>query len=244
MNKAEINYQASDSATEFRRRFDLGQSAPIRVDTLLHKLDLLTVFTEMSDSFSGMAARLEENGFLLINCNHPKGRQIFTICHELYHLFIQKKFEFEVISDAKGSDKDINERLADAFASELLMPEKGIQELLLKENYIHKKIELDQIIKLEQYFQVSRQSMFYRLLNLGFIDKKENLEQTYFSNVKESAEKRGYPTDLYEKTKPCVISSDYFDKAQYLYKKDKIGLHDYAQLLHDVGIDIYSIMGE
>lgn len=242
MKTAEINYYAAESAVEFRRTYDLGQSAPIRMDALLRKLNLLTVFAEMSDTFSGMAARFGKDHFLLINCSLAKGRQIFTISHELYHLFIQKDFQVEVISKAKGKNRDDNEKLADAFAAELLMPEKGIQEILLKENYLQKKVELDQIVKLEQYFQVSRQSMVYRLKNLGFFHKSENLEQLYFSDVAESAHKRGYPTVLYEATQPCIISSDYFDKAQMLYSQEKIGLNDYAQLLNDIGIDVFELM--
>lgn len=243
MNQKEINYYAANEAVEFRRRFDLGQADPIRIDSLLNKLDLLTVFAEMSGDFSGMAARFGNDGFLLINCSVPKGRQIFTICHELYHLFIQDDFDFEVITDGKnGAKKTDNEKLADAFAAELLMPEKGIQELLLKQNYLGKKIELDHIIKLEQYFQVSRQSMVYRLSNLGFLNKTDNIESKYLIEVKESAQKRGYDTTLYEPTMPKVISSDYFDKALYLYRTEKIGLTDYAQLLKDIGIDLFEFL--
>lgn len=243
MNQSEINYYAAKAASEFRRRFDLGQADPIQIDSLLNKLDLLSVFAKMSPSFSGMAARFGNNGFLLINCDLSKGRQIFTICHELYHLFVQKDFEFEVITNNKnGEKKNTTEKLADAFASELLMPEKGIQELLLKQNYLEKNIEIEHIIKLEQYFQVSRQSMVYRLKNLGFISKKENLEIKYFTEVKESAEKRRYDISLYEPTKPRIVSSDYLEKAQYLYAQEKIGMTDYAQLLNDIGIDLFELL--
>lgn len=243
MKQSEINYYAAQAATKFRRRFDLGEADPIQMDSLLIKLELLTVFAKMSTSFSGMAARFEKNGFLLINAAQPKGRQIFTIAHELYHLFIQKDFDFEVIADThNGEKKSDNERLADAFAVELLMPEKGIQELLLKQNYLDKTIKIDHVIKLEQYFQVSRKSMVYRLSNLGFIPKSENLEVNYFSDVKQSAEIRGYETALYEPTRARIVSSDYFEKAQYLYNKEKIGLTDYANLLKDIGIDLFELL--
>lgn len=245
MNHREIQYLAKDAAIDFRRKYDLGQADPIRIDSLLNKLDMITVFSSMSNNFSGMAARFEENGFLLINCNFPKGRQIFTICHELYHLFVQKDFEFEVISDTKnGGKKSDIEKLADAFAVELLMPEQGIQELLLKRNFIKKEVSLEHVIKLEQYFQVSRQSMVYRLKNLGFISKDEHLELKYFSNVKESALRRGYDVSLYESTSARVVASDYYDKAELLYTNDKIGLTDFAQLLKDIGVDLSDIMDD
>jgi len=241
MTKTEINYLAKEAATEFRRRFDLGQSAPIRIDALLAKLDLLTVFAEMSETFSGMAAKFEDNCFLLINCQQVKGRQIYTICHELYHLFVQKDFQFEVIG-ANSKSKDDNEKLADAFAYELLMPEGGIREQLLMHNFLSKQIGMEQLVKLEQYFQVSRQAMAYRLLNLDFIDKKVDLQSAFFNNVKESAEQLGYDSSLYSPTKPQVISLDYFDKSQLLYNKEIIGLSDYAQLLEDIGIDVYKLL--
>jgi|SRR5690554_1324130 len=245
MKQSEINYYAADQATEFRRRFDLGQADPIRIDSLLSKLDLITVFAKMSENFSGMAARFGEDGFLLINCNLPKGRQVFTICHELYHLFVQKDFEFEVISDtANGAKKSVEEKLADAFAAELLMPEKGIQEILMKQNYLGKNLGLDHLIKLEQYFQVSRQSIYYRLVNLKFISKDHDTKERYISNVKESAKNRGYDLTLYEPTQPRIISSDYFDKARFLYDKEKIGLTDYAQLLKDIGIDLFELLDD
>ncbi|AEA44771.1 ImmA/IrrE family metallo-endopeptidase [Fluviicola taffensis] len=242
MNKNELKYKAADAAIEFRRRFDLGQAAPLRMDVLLAKLDLLTVFAKMSESFSGMAAKFEDNGFLLINCNHVKGRQNFTICHELYHLFVQKDFQFEIIASNEDRVKDEHEKLADAFASELLMPEEGIKELLLMQNFLSKQIGIEQIVKLEQYFQVSRQAMVYRLVNLGLIDKQTDLQKAYFETVKESAERLGFETQLYEATSPKVISSDYFEKGQLLYKQEIIGLADFAQLMDDIGIDIYPLL--
>lgn len=242
MNLAEIKHFAAKYATEFRRKFDLGQSDPIRMDSLLKKLDILVVFAPMSSNFSGMAARFEHDGFLLINCSQPKGRQNFTICHELYHLFVQRDFDFEVISNTDKKPKDDHEKLADAFASELLMPEKGIQEVLLPDNFIKRKIEIDQIIKLEQYFQVSRQAMVYRLKNLDFFNKKDDWEQKYFSDVSDAAQKRGYTSELYLGTQPTVVSSDYFDKAQWLYQNERIGLNDYAQLLNDIGINLHDIL--
>jgi Zn-dependent peptidase ImmA (M78 family) len=244
MKQAEINYLAKDAATRFRRQFDLGDADPIHIETVLNKLKLLTVFAQMSDNFSGMAAKIDGNRFLLINCAHTRGRQIFTICHELYHLYIQETFEFEVISHSTKMLKDDQEKLADAFASELLIPEKGIQELVIKENYIGKTIVLDHVIKLEHYFQVSRAAMVYRLISLGFLDKSTEHNPIFMSNVKDAALKRGYEINLYEPSKPRIISSDYFEKAQHLYNKDKIGLADYAQLLHDIGIDLFALLDE
>lgn len=241
MTKQEIKLIAEEAAIDFRRKFDLGQSEPINLDSLLVKLKLLTVFAEMSSNFSGMAAKFGENGFILINCSLPKGRQNFTICHELYHLFIQQDFKFEVMS-SNDVAKDENEKLADAFAVELLMPENGIREVLLRQNYLSKNITLDLIIKLEQYFKVSRQAIVYRLINLGLLKATDLEIQNYCNNVADSASKRGFGDTLYIGSKPMVISSDYHEKSNLLYDNELIGLTDYAQLLQEIGIDVFKIL--
>lgn len=76
----------------FRMDNGLGASEPVTLKSLLLKLNVLTVFRPLSDSFSGMC--LKDNSghrFMLVNSNQPMGRQHFTIAHELYHLFIEEK---------------------------------------------------------------------------------------------------------------------------------------------------------
>ncbi len=236
MSKKFLNYQASTDASKFRRLYDLGEADPISFDSLLLKLDLTTIFAEVSGSFSGMAAKLEGDRFMLINCSHPKGRQHFTIGHELYHLFIQDNFSFEANT---GNSENGIEKLANQFSNELLMPQAGIKEILSIEDFLKKRISLDEIIKLEQYFQVSRSAMLVRLLNLKFINQDEY--EAYKSDVKISAQIRGYSTDLYEPTMPRVVSSDYHEKAKKLYQKSIIGLTDYAQLMSDIDIDVFQL---
>jgi len=236
MSKKSLSYQASRAAVHFRRQYDLGEADPVSFGSLLLKLDLTTVFAEVSGSFSGMAAKLGNDRFMLINCSHPKGRQHFTIGHELYHLFIQDDFSFEANT---GNSEDGIEWLANQFSIELLMPEAGIREMLSEEAYLKKRVSLDEVIKLEQYFQVSRSAMLMRLLSLKFIKTPEF--EAYKHEVKSSALKRGYGTSLCEATKPRVVSSDYFEKAKKLYQKSVIGLTDYAQLMADIDIDIFQL---
>ena len=87
-NKFIIEKQVS----AFRTDNGLSASEPVTLKSLLLKLNILTVFRPLSDNFSGMC--LKDNSghrFMLINSNQPRGRQHFTIAHELYHLFIEEK---------------------------------------------------------------------------------------------------------------------------------------------------------
>ena len=78
--------------SEFRADNGLSSSEPVSLKSLLLKLNVLTVFRPLSENFSGMCLK-DKSGhrFMLINSNHPRGRQNFTIAHELYHLFIEEK---------------------------------------------------------------------------------------------------------------------------------------------------------
>ena len=59
----------------FRMDNGLGASEPVTLKSLLLKLNVLTVFRPLSDSFSGMC--LKDNSghrFMLVNSNQPMGR--------------------------------------------------------------------------------------------------------------------------------------------------------------------------
>lgn len=89
-NKFIIEKQVS----AFRTDNGLSASEPVTLKSLLLKLNILTVFRPLSDNFSGMC--LKDNSghrFMLINSNQPRGRQHFTIAHELYHLFILQRMD-------------------------------------------------------------------------------------------------------------------------------------------------------
>ena len=154
---------------EFRIDNGLSLSEPITLKSLLLKLNILTVFRPLSENFSGMC--LKDNSghrFMLINSNQPRGRQHFTIAHELYHLFIEKKPTPHRCNPGNNS-KNLTEQYADMFASSLLMPEAGICQLIPEVELKTKNISVATILKLEHYFSVSRSALLYRLLNIGII---------------------------------------------------------------------------
>ena len=77
---------------EFRADNGLSASEAINLKSLLLKLNVLTIFRPLSDNFSGMCLK-DGSGhrFMLVNSSHSRGRQHFTIAHELYHLYIESK---------------------------------------------------------------------------------------------------------------------------------------------------------
>jgi len=225
-------------ANSFRERNGISGSEAIRLKSLLLKLNVLTLFRPLTEAFSGMSLKINDNArFILVNSKHSIGRQHFTIAHELYHLYIQEKFEIHQCKTGLFDTKNKEEYNADYFASCLLMPESGIHEMIPDEELKKKKISLQTVIKLEQYFSVSHSSMLVRLKMLDLLDTK-TLE--YFKTFKatETAQQYGYDTSLYKEGNHNIIVGDYGEKAKMLFDLEKISEGHYLELMQQIGIDI------
>lgn len=230
-NKFIIEKQVS----AFRADNGLSSSEPVTLKSLLLKLNILTIFRPLSENFSGMC--LKDNSghrFMLINSNQPRGRQHFTIAHELYHLFIEEKTTPHKCNP--GYSKNQTEMCADMFASSLLMPEAGICQLIPETELKTKNISIATILKLEHYFSVSRSALLYRLLNIGLITENTRSKLAEIK-VKNSARCFGYDTALYEAANEGLVIGDFGEKARGLFDREKISESHYMELLRKINID-------
>lgn len=237
MNK-KISQVIEKTATDFRIKHGLSTYDSINLKSLLLKLNVSTYFKPLSKDFSGMAIKTDADRFILINTSQNIARQNFTICHELYHLFIQENFSAETTYKVGQYNQfDPNELKADLFASFLLMPKDGILSMIPDEE-IETHISLDTIVKLEQFFQVSRSAMLYRLKGLNFIRKPEY--DKFSTLVIRSAIRRGFSDKLYLPSNQVEFISNYGDLANRLVENKKISEGDYFSLMMDIGVDILS----
>lgn len=229
------NLQLEKRANTFREINGLGSNDAIRLKSLLTKLNVIVVFKPLSDKFSGMALKVDENKFMLINSNHTLGKQHFTICHELYHLFIQENFTSMICDTGKFNSKDGEEYNADRFASILLLPELGIKDLIPENETSKDKISLKTILRLEQYFSCSRGALLYRLKELKLISNI--LYDKFKVNVKKSAVEYGHDLALYNHGNNNLIIGNYGEYAKELYDKEIISESHYLSLLYDLGMN-------
>ncbi|ADR23135.1 transcriptional regulator [Marivirga tractuosa] len=226
-------------ANDFRNHHGFGSNDSIRLKSLLHKLDVLTVFKPLGDGISGMALKIDKDAqtkrFVLINSSKTLGHQHFTICHELYHLFIQENFSSMVCIAGEFKRKDKEEYNADLFAAHLLLPENGIKSLIPDNELSKDKIKLGTLLKIEHYFSCSRAALLYRLKELKIIsfDKLEQLRP----NVKKGAIGYGYSTKLYEDGNHHEVIGDYGSLARDLFDKEIISQSHYYSLLLDLGMN-------
>jgi len=230
-------------ANEFRLQHGLTSQDNIRLKSLLSRLNVLTVFKPLGESLSGMAIKVGEGSdtkrFILVNTNKPLGHQHFTICHEIYHLYIQAVFTSMVCHAGLFNRSDREEYHADVFASFLLLPQAGIESLIPDDEFPKDKISLQTILKIEQYFSCSRAALLYRLKKLGFLS--EAGYELYNKNVKRSAVQYGYTTDLYQPGNHNQVVGEYGTLAKILFDKGKISESHYFSLLLDLGMNVQEI---
>lgn len=235
---SKANKIAAKQALEFRKSYGISVSDALSLERLLMRLSVLTVFRPLSSHFSGMAIKASKNEkYILVNSSHPKGKQNFTICHELYHLFMQRDFHFMVCHAGKFDYRgDRTEYYADLFAANLLMPDEVIRGLIPQKEQLKDEIHLETIIRLEQYLGSSRAALLYRLKSLGYISGQKL--ELFKKNVKKSARLHGKSTTLYEPDYREDHIGDYGDLARELFEAGKISEGHYASLLGDLGIDL------
>lgn len=217
-------------AAQFRARVGLSSSEAINIKSLLRKLNIITLFKPLSNDFYGMSLRASNNmSFMLINSNNPKGRQHFSIAHELYHIFNDKnpKPHFCGLS----SEKNVTEQDANAFAAAFLMPKSGVLTFISSSELKSKCVDLATVIKLEQYFSVSRSALLVRLKSCDFISQKCYNELVEVKPI-ESALLYGYDTDLYKCGNEGLFIGDFGEKARRLFEEEKISEGHYNELLN------------
>lgn len=236
--KKAVEIEIEKKALAFRQQNGLSGTEPIRLKSLLLKLGVQALFRPLSDGFSGMAIKVGDSRFMMVNCGQNVGKQHFTIGHELYHLFIQEEFESQrcIVGEFENS-KDVQEYRADLFSAFLLLPEDGIKQMIPDEEFGRgRDISLQTILKVEQYYSVSRRALLYRLLGLEFINQSQY--DQHKENVRRGAQQNGYTTELYEPGNKDLIIGDYGVIARGLLETERISESHYLELMSAIGVNL------
>lgn len=133
----------------------------------------------LPNKISGISYR-EDIAVIVINYNHSKERKLFTLAHELAHIiFHLNEIDTNITISEVSSINKIEEKVANSFAAELLMPSDEIEKLIefFKDDIRH-PLTLDTMAK---YFNVSREAVFYRLAEKKLFDWKE--KSKFFSKI-------------------------------------------------------------
>lgn len=229
-------YELETRANAFRTDNGLGICEPINIKSLLIRLNVLTCFKSLSSSFSGMAIRIGDQRFILVNAAHTLGRQNFTIFHELYHLFLQQDFSSRVCDTGRFDKKDKIEYDADLFAANLLLPRDAIISLVPPEERKKDRFSLSTLLKIEQYFSCSRSALLVRLVHLNLATK--GYTEQFKTEVIRNARLHGYAPANYKPGNDGLIIGDYGERAKQLFDNELISESHYVSLMQDIGIDV------
>lgn len=175
--------EVSSMAEETARFLDLGKIPAVSlVEKIEQRLDIPVIFFDdrpAAGDISGAMCKMRNLRVILINRHEPPARRSFDVAHELFHALTWDALTPEHMEVSKeGTTKKVKksgaksrqqriERLADNFATALLMP----REVLSRAIEPGRKDDLDYLAEMANLLQVSYASLAYRLLNLGIIDK-------------------------------------------------------------------------
>ncbi|MGI6614560.1 MAG: ImmA/IrrE family metallo-endopeptidase [Dethiobacteria bacterium] len=230
--KIELNAEAIC----LRKQFGEDANSPVDIFALLHQSeDLTIVFYPMGERVSGICIRDGNNKIIGVNSTFTQGRQRFTAAHELYHLFFHEEFKSIVCSKDLEMEKDTSEKEADVFASFFLAPYEALAHFVKhKLGRDRGSLELDDVIRIEQFFGLSRQAILWRLIDDGYLTRKK--ADMMKRGVIASALRLGFDSKLYlpsPKEKQYITFGKYINLIEQLKDRELVSRGKYEELLLD-----------
>lgn len=167
MQESEIVQAAERLLCDFYKTQDIDSiELPIDPIAIAKEIGLKIYQTRLDDHVDGVYDKNKKT--IYVSQSSPKNRQVFTVAHEWGHYHLHKDKDFDVFYrrdlETLGRPKFTEEREANSFAANLLMPKKLITKY-------YKQYEQDNAIavenKLAEKFRVSEIAIRWRLHNLG-----------------------------------------------------------------------------
>ncbi len=141
----------------------------VRIDVLkvAERIGIEVRTSTFPDEIFGLLVKNDNNPIIGVNCKHHPHRQRFTVAHELGHYILHgtETIHYDVGGEPLYFRSDsiyyADEREANRFADELLMPEHLVSRCI--------EAGTCTVETLAEVFDVSEDAMRYRLVNLGYM---------------------------------------------------------------------------
>ena len=154
------------------------RTAPVSVIQIAKALGVDVQETPAEEGLSGFLDRAQkENAAVIgVNSKHPPNRRNFTAAHELGHyllhdfkdVHVDREFKIWLLNDASSKGIDNEEKEANVFDAELLMPARFVARDVEKISSIDPADE-KVLQELASKYGVSQQAMTFRLAYLGHV---------------------------------------------------------------------------
>ncbi len=144
-------------------------------DVVRETLGIELLYVDAPDAVSGASFRNERFCAILINKNHSEGCRFFSLAHELFHILTWTTLHPDYVSPEEQEDVTAkSEKLANAFASSLLMPTDTVVALWKERP---KPLDLKNWLEAQaDKMHVSPDAFFWRLVSLRRL-KREDLPE-------------------------------------------------------------------
>ena len=249
-NNPDINDVVNDIRTtlkideDWAKEFSTWEKAKDHLTQLIEDAGIITTFSSIVGNNTRRNIKVDDcRGFVLvddyapfmfINSADSKSAQMFTIAHELAHIWIGQSagFDFRKLQPANNQ----TEVLCDKIAAEFLVPAKSIEDSWQT---------VKDISQLARYFKVSQIVIARRLLDLGKITKNEFI--TFYNNYINQdfarSENREGGGDFY-KTQRKRLSVRFLSFVNQAVKENKLLIRDAYNLTNLKGETYHTFMRE
>jgi Zn-dependent peptidase ImmA (M78 family) len=154
------------------------RSAPVPVKKIAEALGVEVRLASTDDDLSGFLYRDRKRKLAVIgvNADHASNRRNFTAAHELGHFLlhdfeevhVDRQFKVWLRSETSSQGTDLEEKEANLFAAELLMPARFLANDVDEIGTLD-VVDEDVLQNLADRYGVSKQAMTFRLAYLGYL---------------------------------------------------------------------------
>lgn len=229
---------------DWAKTFSTWEKAKDHLTQLIEDAGIITTFSSIVGNNTRRNIKVDDcRGFVLvddyapfmfINSADSKSAQMFTIAHELAHIWIGQSagFDFRKLQPANNQ----TEVLCDKIAAEFLVPAKSIENSWQT---------VKDISQLARYFKVSQIVIARRLLDLGKISKNEFITfyDNYINQDFARSESREGGGDFY-KTQRKRLSVRFLSFVNQAVKENKLLIRDAYSLTNLKGETYHTFMRE
>ncbi|MBC6418614.1 MAG: ImmA/IrrE family metallo-endopeptidase [Prochloron sp. SP5CPC1] len=207
----------ADIATQFRHRLGMGDGPIFNLFEATEKIGLkvLRQPIPMKNFFGLSAYSANQGAFVLVHShNITIERQLFTLAHEIGHLiFHRDEYEDTLINIGTKEEEKAREKVADYFASHLLVPQDALERALN---------DIKALSPLKAHFRVSYQMILMRLEEMGGLKYSDSIKQIRWQ-YKQSTGK-SLTNDI--EIEPCLSESEFPENQRFktlVWQSFKIG---------------------
>jgi len=212
--------QAELFAKQVQEKFRLGDVPIASLKQILEEIYFVKIFY-LNFTGSTISRVWEQFGpSILLNAKNKQWRRSYDLAHELFHLLTWDVFRIK-----NKIESDYENKLANAFASRLLMPEESIKNRVKQSLNDQGQISLDQLDDIARKFDVSLDALVYRIASIFKFQKEDT--NKYLDAAKALAQTHK-PRPSYE---PATLPERYCDLAQRALNEGKLSLMQFAKYM-------------